>query len=72
MSVEVGDLVYHCIRWVPGARNKTKKGLGLVTMIVDVIAESKSKVRVVWDDGDVTWLPDTEVVLKTRVLLNKR
>lgn len=69
--VEVGDLVYHCVKWVPGGPNRTKTGLGLVTMVVDVIEEHKSKVRVMWDDGEVTWLPDTEVVNKNKVISTK-
>ena len=69
--VEVGELVYHCVRWIPGDPAKTKKGLGLVTMVVDVIAECKTKVRVGWADGEVMWLPDTDVVAKDRVVVSK-
>ena len=65
--LKVGDLVYHCVKWNPGTKNhNTHKGIGVVTMLITKNEERKA--RVLWDNGNIAWLPETHLVNKNNLV----
>ena len=65
--LKVGDLVYHCVKWTPGKENyNTQKGIGVVTMLVT--KDEVRKARVLWKNGNIAWLPETNLVNKKNII----
>lgn len=68
--IEAGDVVYHCIKWIPGEIASTMRGKGTVTLIVD--DSTGKRARVLWETGEILWLPTTELVREQNLLTNNR
>ena len=67
--LKVGDLVYHCVRWVPGKQTKNKyHGLGIVTMVIT--KDEARKARVMWKNGNIVWLDENNLVDKEKIISN--
>ena len=60
--VEAGDVVYQCVKWVPGKETVTILGKGTVTMIVEDVLSGERRARMIWEDGEVIWLPTDQLV----------
>lgn len=69
--VEAGDVVYHCVKWVPGKETVTILGKGTVTMIVEDVLSGERRARMIWEDGEVIWLPTDQLVKEEKLLRNK-
>lgn len=65
--LKVGDIVCHCVRWVPGEISETLTGRGIISMITEDSFTGAKKARLRWEDGQIIWLPIDELVREDRV-----
>lgn len=70
--IEAGDVVYHCVKWVPGKETVTVLGKGTVTLIVDDVISGEKRARMIWEDGMVVWLPVEQLVKEQNLIKNNK
>jgi hypothetical protein len=63
-KIGVGDRVYECIKWHPNVDYsvREKLGEGIVTLIVKSNKTAERKMRVIWEEGEIAWHPERELV----------